>query len=151
MTTYNFSHKRGDTYDGQEFQLSEYILLSSLTTFPAVGVAGEIYKAADTGLFYKWVDTAYVITTDKKYIDLTGATMLCMFKTALTAPATMTWTEIDGITITAPTTGIFRFNSQKIDIKGAAYLYDVQITFPSTIVKTYVSGTMTIVEDVSRV
>ena len=150
-TTFNFSHKRGDTFDGQIFQLSEYIAVANLTTLPAEGVTGEIYKTLDTGLFYKWVLTEYIVTTDKKYIDLTGAHLLCMFKTAVTAPAILTWTDGDGMTIVDGATGKFQFDEQKIDVKGAPYLYDVQITFSNGVVKTYVSGTMTVVEDVSRV
>ena len=115
-TTYNITHKKGDTFKGREFQLSTYDAYSTLLSFPVTGVAGTIYKATDTGLFYKWVTTAYVVTTDKKYIDITSCTILIQLKRGYGQVAALSLATGSGITISDATHGIFRINSQIIDI-----------------------------------
>lgn len=111
MTTYDFSHKRGDTYNGAEF----------------------------------------TITVNSSPLDLTGASFLCQFKsTPLSAPV-LTFTLGAGISLVTPAAGVFKFDSQIINLPAGSYVYDVQITLANGTVKTYISGTMTIIEDVSRV
>lgn len=82
--------------------------------------------------------------------DLTGAAILMDLRvTPQTAPA-LTLSVGSGITITDDTGGVFNIDKQIIDIAPAEYLYDIEITFASGDVKTWVSGNWTIFQDISR-
>lgn len=58
-------------------------------------------------------------------------------------------TDAGGISITEPASGIFQIDPQIIDIPAAKYFYDIQITYPTGLVKTYIEGTWTILQDVT--
>lgn len=148
-TTYNITHKKGDTFKGREFRLSTYDAYSTLLAFPTTGVSGTIYKAIDTGVFYKWDTDEYIATTDKNYIDITNCTILLQLKRGYGQPSALSLSTGSGLTISDATHGIFRIDSQIIDIPAFVYLYDIQISFPSGEVETYISGTWTITGDVS--
>jgi hypothetical protein len=93
----------------------------------------------------------FTITVNGVALNLTGAHLLCEFKTLAnpSSPAILTWTDSAGMTITSPTNGIFTFNPQIIDIPGGSYLYDVKITLASGEVDVYVTGTLIVTEIVS--
>jgi len=150
MTTYNFTVQKGTTFNGSVFTLSTCIGIDKLANFPATGVAGEIYKDLATGKKYKWVLTAYVETTDKKYIDLTGAAIKCDFESIGNNCIALTMTESSGISITDATNGKLQFNSQVIDIAVGAYEYDMLFTLTSGVKKVYVSGRMTVTDNQSE-
>lgn len=59
-------------------------------------------------------------------------------------------TENSGITITNATGGVFKINKFICDIDAAVYRYDIQITFQNGDVKTYLAGTFTVLQDVTR-
>ena len=149
-TTYNITHKKGDTFNGREFQLTTYDAYTNLAAFPTTGDPILIYKALDTGLFYKWITDEYVLTTDKVYIDLTGCSILLQLRRTYDSQAALSMSSGEGITISDATHGIFRIDSQIIDIPAFVYMYDIQITSASNVVSTYISGTWTITGDVSR-
>lgn len=54
-----------------------------------------------------------------------------------------------GITITNGASGVFKVDEQIIDIEAATYLYDIQIKTVGGVVKTYISGTWKIMQDIS--
>lgn len=54
-----------------------------------------------------------------------------------------------GITITNAENGLFKINKQIIDIEAGNYIYDIQFNFDG-VVKTYISGTFLIKNDVTR-
>lgn len=54
------------------------------------------------------------------------------------------------ITITDAVNGVFQINSGIIDIPVDTYNYDIQITYPVNIVKTYIEGTWKIVKEYTR-
>jgi glyoxylate utilization-related uncharacterized protein len=60
-------------------------------------------------------------------------------------------TSVDnaGLTITDAVDGLFKINEQVINIEAGNYLYDIQFNFDGEI-KTYVSGTFLITNDVTR-
>jgi hypothetical protein len=149
MTVYNFTVQKGTTFNGSVFTLSTCIGIDKLANFPAVGVAGEIYKDLSTSKKYKWVSTAYVETTDKKYIDLTGASIKCDFEPIGSKCAVLSMTQTSGITITNASSGVLQFNSQVIDIAVGVYEYDMLFTFSSGAKKVYISGRMTITDNQS--
>jgi hypothetical protein len=60
--------------------------------------------------------------------------------------------ELDGgITVVDAPNGIFTIDSRIVDLPVGTYKYDIQFTFPSGVVKTYVAGTMTIKEEITYV
>ena len=85
--------------------------------------------------------------------NLTGAIIrMQLRKTADdTTPAlSLTSVASAGITITSPTTGLFRINTQIIDIPVYDYEYDIEIKFADNTVKTYVAGIFSITQEITR-
>jgi hypothetical protein len=85
--------------------------------------------------------------------NLTGAIIrMQLRKTADdTTPAlSLTSVASAGITITSPATGLFRINTQIIDIPVYDYEYDIEIKFADNTVKTYVSGIFSITQEITR-
>lgn len=146
-TVYNITHKRGDTLDAIEFNLTTSLLVSAL---PTTGQAGIVYKLSTDGLYYIWNGTTYTEVEGGSPIDLTGASFLCQLRSQSLLDVALTLSDGNGITVTDAANGVFRIDSMVIDIPVRLYKYDIQITFPTGIVKTYISGTFNIVEDVSR-
>jgi len=152
MTEYNFSVKKGDTFNGVSFTIIVNTLFYvNLVVFPVTGATNRIYVANDTGTKYIWSGSAYTVTTNSIYLDLTNASLLCQFKPDAYSAAALTLTNLSGLTITNAVNGQFQINPQIINIPWRTYQYDVQITLAGGVVKTYVSGTMTVTEDISNV
>ena len=64
----------------------------------------------------------------------------------------LTLDTIDGgITITDGAHGKFRINPVKVEIPADLYFYDLQVTTPTDIVKTYLRGSFTVIQDVTRI
>lgn len=85
-------------------------------------------------------------------VNLTGATIKMQLKqnpTTSTAALTLTSVGSAGITITSPTTGQFKINEQIINIEPYNYSYDLEIKFADNTVKTYISGTFNIIQDIT--
>lgn len=142
-TTHNITTKRGDTYDGESFRIKESTIVSVL---PTIGDSNVVYYLNTTKVYYIWNGTTYETTTGGKIVDLTGCTVLCQMRQNYNFPVIDT---ID-VQITDPTAGVLKIMSQSFDMAGGTYLYDIQLTFPNGSVKTYISGTITVSEDVSR-
>lgn len=58
-------------------------------------------------------------------------------------------TENGAISIIDGTNGKFRINPTIINIDGGTYVYDVQINFTDTNIKTYMRGNFTVIPDVT--
>jgi hypothetical protein len=85
--------------------------------------------------------------------NLTGAVIrMQLRKTADDATPALSLTSVGGagITITSPTTGLFRINAQIIDIPVFDYEYDIEIRFADNTVKTYVQGIFSITQEITR-
>ena len=54
------------------------------------------------------------------------------------------------ISITDGANGTFRINPTIITIPGGSYVYDIQINFSPTLIKTYMRGTITVIQDVTE-
>lgn len=86
-------------------------------------------------------------------VNLTGAVIkmqLRKWDNLTNAALSLTSVSSAGITITDATAGKFKINSQIIDIDPYTYVYDIQITLSSGVVRTYVSGTFNIENDITR-
>jgi hypothetical protein len=85
--------------------------------------------------------------------NLTGAVIrMQLRKTADDTTPALSLTSVGsaGITITSPTTGLFRINSQIINIPVFDYEYDIEITFADATVKTYIQGIFSITQEITR-
>ena len=85
--------------------------------------------------------------------NLTGAVIrMQLRKTADDTTPALSLTSVGGagITITSPTTGLFKINTQIINIPVYDYEYDIEIEFADGTVKTYVQGIFSITQEITR-
>ena len=97
-------------------------------------------------------EVAFSIKINNVAVNLTGATIKMQLKkndNLLVPILSLTSVASAGITITSPTNGLFKINSQIIDIEPFNYVYDIQLTLATGVVKTYVSGNFIISKDIT--
>lgn len=84
-------------------------------------------------------------------IDLTGCEIKAEFKLPNSEAIVWTMTTVDSsiLIVSPPTSGKIQFASQIIDIAAGKYNYDIQITFTDDVVKTYVRGVFTVIQDIT--
>lgn len=58
-------------------------------------------------------------------------------------------TENGGITVSNPTGGEFTINEFTANLQPGKYLFDIQFTFPSGTIKTYINGTLEVLSEVT--
>lgn len=89
---------------------------------------------------------------EKTPIDLTGATILSQFRTKeVTGVIQQTFSIGSGITVTNATGGVFKIDSFILDWNTGTFFYDIQITFSNGDIRTYVKGTLNVIQDVTNV
>ena len=83
-------------------------------------------------------------------IDLTNVDIKSEFR-ADSDTGTIVKTLIigDGIEVTDAVNGVFRINAFTVDWTPGLYYYDIQCTFPGDVVKTYIRGTTSVIQDVT--
>lgn len=78
-------------------------------------------------------------------IDISTASIKADFKKSTTSPVAITFsTGNGGITITDGPNGEFKFNPVALNLDPDKYYYDLKVTFTSGEIKTFMSGTLTI-------
>jgi len=85
--------------------------------------------------------------------DLTGAIIRMQLRTNpndITSALSLTSVSSAGITITSAINGLFKINTQIIDIPVLDYEYDIEIKFADNTVKTYVAGIFSITQEITR-
>ena len=96
---------------------------------------------------------AFELKIDTVAVNLTGAVIKMQLRknaNDVTPALSLTSAGSAGITITAATLGQFKINEQIIDIPVDTYQYDIQITFASGVVKTYIAGSFNITPEITR-
>jgi len=90
-------------------------------------------------------------TTTGLPIDLTGATIRSIFRNrSKQGTAVSTFAIGTGITVTDATNGIFQIDAiTPIIWPVSIYYYDIEITFASGDIRTYIEGTVTVIQDVT--
>ena len=119
--TYNFPpHTKGDTFPGRTFEIK-------IKTDPA-----DI--------------------TDGAPLDLTNASIRMQLRMSPTHPVSHELsTDNDMIIIDHnPLLGVFQVKEQIIDFPANNYVYDIEISWTSGKVKTYISGTWLIIQDITH-
>jgi hypothetical protein len=98
-------------------------------------------------------EVAFQLKINNVAVNLTGATIRMQLRKSFTdtvAALSLTTVSSAGLTITNAAEGRFKINTQIIDIEVYNYLYDIQITLSSGVVKTYVQGSFNILNEVTR-
>jgi hypothetical protein len=98
-------------------------------------------------------EVAFQLKINNVAVSLTGATIRMQLRKCFTdtfAALSFTTVSSAGLTITNAAEGRFKINTQIIDIEVYNYLYDIQITLASGVVKTYVQGSFNILNEVTR-
>lgn len=99
------------------------------------------------------LDFAWTMTFLKNdvAIDLTDAEIKADFKTSVDATSIALTMSIANTKIeyVDAVNGIIKFAKQIISIAAGVYVYDLQITFPSGDIKTYINGEMTVIQDIT--
>ena len=89
---------------------------------------------------------------EKTPIDLTGAAILSQFRTKeVTGAIQQTLSIGSGITVGNATGGVFSFDAFVLDWNTGTFFYDIQITFTDGSVRTYIKGTLNVIQDVTNV
>ena len=85
-------------------------------------------------------------------LNLTGATLRMQLRKEYGGVVFLSLTSVAsaGITITTAASGLFRINKQIINIDAANYIYDIELIKADGTVKTYISGSFSITNDVTR-
>jgi hypothetical protein len=94
----------------------------------------------------------FTITVNAVALNLTGASARMDVRESLKGKQLVRYTSAvsGGLTIVAPATdGKLRFDEAIIDLPVGTHNYDIEITLADASVKTYISGTWTIVQDIT--
>lgn len=94
--------------------------------------------------------TQFTITVNSTLLDLTGYSIKMAVKSKIKKDSVLTLTSTSGITISNSTAGVFQVDSQIFTQPAGKYVYDIQLTSSSGVVKTYVSGNFDILPDITE-
>jgi hypothetical protein len=94
----------------------------------------------------------FAITANNVAVDLSGSTITIQVrKTANASTIDLSLSTTDSsITIGGASSNQITLN-KKVTIAAGSYLYDMNVTFPSGEVKTYVWGTFFVQEDITKI
>ena len=88
------------------------------------------------------------ITQNGVPVNLTNSSIKMEFRQDVDAPVALTLsTENSGILITSISS--IRIPSRIVEMPHSKYYYDLQVTFPTGIIKTYITGTWVIIPDIT--
>jgi hypothetical protein len=85
-------------------------------------------------------------------ISLVGATIFCQFKSQARGTAKLDLSIGAGITVDNAANGVFSID--QIDVlylDAGVYLYDIEIRYSDGVRKTNISGSMTVLQDITEV
>ena len=99
---------------------------------------------------FEGVQFTLINSTTATPIDLTSATIRVQFrKKKITWSLIKEITTTSGVTITDAVNGVFVIDSFILDWVEDRYYYDVEVTFPSGLIKTYIKGSIYIAQDIT--
>ena len=93
----------------------------------------------------------FTLLSDAVPIDLTSCIIRCFLRkgSKLGSIYRQFSNNVGGITITNAVSGIFQLDQFQADFPADTYYYDIEIRFPGGVVKTYLSGTLQVLQDVT--
>lgn len=80
-------------------------------------------------------------------LDLSTAAIKMQIRKKAGEPVLMSLSINDGIVVSGQNNVVF---NKKIDIEGGTYRYDIEVTYASGVVRTYVSGQFKVLDDITR-
>lgn len=84
-------------------------------------------------------------------LDLTGIDIKIQFRKGRKAGILKKSIEIgDGITVADPTNGVMVIDAFIMDFEVDTYFYDIQFTYPTGTVKTWIEGSIKMIQDTTR-
>lgn len=89
----------------------------------------------------------FTIKSNGSPINLTGVDIKCQFRLPFNGKTIKELTNGAGITVDTPSSGVIVFDEFLLIWYAGLYLYDVEFTYPSGNVKTYMKGTINIISD----
>ena len=97
---------------------------------------------------FNGVQYTFTNESDDSPVDLTDAAIKTEFRVGSPRGQVVKEITVDnGITIDDAINGVMSFDSFIIDWRATTYKYDIQITFPNGVVKTYVRGSLIVEQD----
>jgi hypothetical protein len=91
------------------------------------------------------------IFVNSSALNLQGSDIKMEFRQSIDSPVALTLsTQTSSIIINQTTLGLIQIPPKLIEIPFGEYFYDLQITFPNGVVKTYMSGTWEITPDITQ-
>ena len=99
-----------------------------------------------------FAEVPFQINKDGIPLDLTGAIIHMQLRKSPGSTVYLNLTSVAnaGITMTSEPDGAFKINEMILNLEANVYLYDIEITFPSGEVKTWISGQFTVTNDITR-
>ena len=99
-----------------------------------------------------FAEVPFQINKDGIPLDLTGAIIHMQLRKSPGSTVYLNLTSVAnaGITIISALNGSFKINEMILNLEANVYLYDIEITFPSGEVKTWISGQFTVINDITR-
>lgn len=95
-----------------------------------------------------WVQV-YSLTLDSNPIDLQNATVNIQIRKGCGGTLALSLTNGNGVTITGANNNQVSI-SKLVDIEKGMYRWDMQITYASGVVKTYIEGDFEVQDDVTK-
>ena len=99
-----------------------------------------------------FAEVPFQINKDGIPLNLTGAIIHMQLRKSPGSTVYLNLTSVAnaGITMTSELDGAFKINEMILNLEANVYLYDIEITFPSGEVKTWISGQFTVTNDITR-
>jgi len=95
--------------------------------------------------------TSITIQTSGVPVSLSAASIKMQLREDIDSPVALELSTSNGlIVVTNPVGGTFQIPPQIISIPFGTYNYDIQVTFPTGIVTTYITGTWQITPDITQ-
>lgn len=112
-----------------------------------------VYKIKDhyKGDTFNGVEFTLMNSESNTPVDLTGSLIKIQFRKD--NPKGIKVKELNigtGITVTDPPNGVFKIDAFLLDWDVATYYYDAQVTSVEDVVRTYIKGTLTTIQDTTN-
>lgn len=96
-------------------------------------------------------DVSFTINVNGVAQDLTGANIRMWLINATQQLPAADFNTVNGkLVITNATSGIFKTNVGIVLLPATQYYYDIQITFTNGVIKTWIEGTLTVLDDLTK-
>jgi hypothetical protein len=100
---------------------------------------------------YDGVQFTLLNTEDNSPIDLTGVNIKIQFRyNSKIGGLQKEINNGDGVTISDAVNGVFSIDPFLIDWNPDIYFFDIQMTFTNGVIRTYIQGTIKVIQDVTN-